>query len=416
MGTTEQAIPPRPRKPPAPVLVSDRDEALQRMLAAIEDVHIGARLLGLPPQALKLTDRNGQASHLAAEELDVVARVDEQLAALEESALGPQPQRAAYISAPADPDAWLVRGFCRPGTMVLLAGPAGSSKSWAARQLAIEAATGQGQFMGTYDIGRPMRVLVLDEDNGGVEEYRREEVICAALGVERGALTNLYRLSLANVELDRPEWQRWLRGHLLRLEPDLVILDPISEMHGGKELREDPAFRSLLRFLKRLKTEFSRMATVAVHHTRKPSSGDRGPRTVDDVRGQWGQTPDVVAMMWRLPEQRVSWELFKRVPHSQLVLQATQAGPLVAVANVLTQRTRRQERDDKVLGYIEAGADSASLIVERGGGTRTTVDRAIASLLKAGLIRKVGGSLEVAEQLTDDPLPPEMEVHDDEAG
>jgi hypothetical protein len=374
-------------EPAAPQVALVPSPAERRMLAAVEELHASTLEMGLPPQSITIGQRNGTSLSIDPEAISTLQRVDQRLADLDAMALGPQPLSLHSVMPPADPDAFLVRGFIRPGTTVMLTGPPGSSKSWAARQLAIACGAGLAQYLERYQVARPMNVLIVDEDNGPDEEWRREETLLTHLGLERRQMTRVQRTSLAGVQLDHPTWQAWLRGLIFHDELDLVVLDPISEMHGGKELREDPAFRTLLGFLKRLKVDFPRLATLLVHHTRKADvKAGSQPRTVDDVRGQWGQTPDVVALMWRLPERRVSWELHKRVPHSKLILEATQSGPLQVLADESTQRDKLISRDDRVLQAIEAGAEDWEQIQHVTGTSKTSIFNAIKSLRQAGVI------------------------------
>jgi hypothetical protein len=379
------------------------------MLELVEELHAVTGRLGIPPQALRIDERalNG-AGPPASESLDVLARVDQYLGDLDASGRI-DPARLDNMTAPAEPDAFLLEGFIRPGTTVMLTGPPGSAKSWATRQLALAAGCGLREFLGKYAITRRLRVLIVDEDNGPDEEWRREEALLAHLSQPRQHLDHVWRVSLAGVQLDQPAWQSWLRGlvHLLAL--DLVILDPISEMHGGKELREDPGFRSMLGFLKRLKVDFPGLATLLVHHTRKTSTNDRaGPRSLDDVRGQWGQTPDVVAMMWPLPERKLTWELHKRVPHSRLILEATAAGPLQVVADETTSRDRRVTADSRVLAAIESGAETADEIATGSGISRAGVYKAVRRLADAGIITKRAPYSRLTDP-TDDPIAPPLE-------
>jgi hypothetical protein len=300
---------------------------------------------------------------------------------------GPFPDALPAMRPPVRPNDFLIDGFIRPGTTVMLTGPPGSSKSWAARQLAMAAAAGAKTFLDHYDIRRALNVLVIDEDNGPDEEWRRDETLLATMGLKREDLGRLRRLSLAGVLLDQERFQLWLRGQIQLYNIDLVILDPVSEMHGGKELREDPSFRSLLAFLKRLKVDFPEVATLLVHHTRKTMSGDRSStRGLDDVRGQWGQTPDVVALMWPLGERRVAWELHKRVPHSRLFLQASEEGPLTFEADDTTSSKRRVSTDERIMAAIGAGAEYADEIVKASGISKAATYKALKRLAGAKII------------------------------
>ena len=299
----------------------------------------------------------------------------------------PQPATLAELGEPANVDAWLVEGFIRPGTLIMVTGLPGASKSWAAHQLALALGAGEELFLDHYAIARPMRVLIVDEDNGEREEWRRDESLFAYMNLRREQLSTVWRLSLAGVELDQERWQVWLRSLIVALRLDVVILDPISDMHGGKELRDDPAFRSLLRFLKSLKVDHPNMATLIVHHNRKRQGSERGaPSTIEDVRGQWGQTPDVVAIMRSLGDRRIRWELLKRVPHSNLILEQQDGGGLKAVADETTAAARSQSTDDRILGAIDAGGQTAEEIRLATGLSKSGVYKGIQRLHQAHLI------------------------------
>ena len=410
---------PRPRRPkPEPIPLAAPQAGLagvreteREMLEAVERLHSLARRLGIPPQSLRIDPRQSNGTPAAPEALTVVERVDQRLADLDAAATGPRPMPVAHAAPPEDPDAFLVSGFIRPGTTVMLTGPPGSSKSWASRQLALAAGSGQSHFLSRYTMERPMRCLVVDEDNGPDEEWRREETLLGHLGVARTAVEGtVWRVSLEGIQLDQPDWQAWLRGQILLLGLDLVVLDPISEMHGGKELREDPGFRSMLQFLKRLKVEFPRLATLLVHHTRKADTKATGaPKSLDEVRGQWGQTPDVVALMWPLGDQRISWELFKRVPHSKMVLEATATGPLSVLEDISTVRDKRMSADDRVLAAIESGAQQYEEIKVASTLSKSAIYAAIGRLSAKGLITK-RPPYEIVVDHRDDPI----EQHEEE--
>jgi RecA-family ATPase len=368
--------------------------AEKRLLDAIEEYAAARRAVGLPPP--------GQAAEgeLTPEQKALERHVQTFITDVDAGSAGPFPDFVEDLAPPADPDAFLVGGFIRPGTTVMLTGPPGSSKSWAARQLAMAAAAGLESFLGTYAIERPLNVLVLDEDNGYDEEWRRDQTLLRHLELPPDAFgRRLRRLSLGGVQLDQERWQHWLRGQIQMYSVDLVICDPISEMHGGKELREDPAFRSMLGFLKRLKVDFPRLATLLVHHTRKAMPGDKGSdRSLDDVRGQWGQTPDVVALMWSLAERRVTWELHKRVAHSKLFLEATEAGPLVFKADETTSRSRAMQNDDAVIDAIRGGLTTFAEIQDGISMAKGTLSGVLKRLVQSKTVAKDGAVYTVIEE------------------
>jgi hypothetical protein len=300
----------------------------------------------------------------------------------------PRPINVAQAEPPAEDEPWLVEGLIRPGKLVLLSGPPSVAKSWIRVQLEASAGSGMPAFLDRYGLRRRLRILVLDEDNGRDEEYRREEAMLAHLELLRDDLDTVHRISLAGVQLDQLAWQQWLRGLIVELELDLLIIDPISETHGGKELRDDPAFAALRRFLKQLKTDFPATAVVAVHHTRKLPSAERyQERGLEDVRGQWGQTPDAVIVMSPLGDSRVRWTTHKRVPRTSLILEQLASGPFRVVAD---DQVRKPSTDDRLLAAIDAGAETIDEVRIATDIPRSTLFDALKRLRRAGILEPTG--------------------------
>lgn len=379
------------------------DPRLRELHGAIEDLRIAATALHLPPMRLEWDQPADPDDLRTPEQQDLRAHVESFLADYEGLRNGPLAWSLPDIAAPENPDTFLVDKLIRPGTTVMLAGPPGAAKSWAARQLPLAAASGQPWFLERYGIDRPLNCLIVDEDNGPDEEWRRETSILEHLGVERSALPNVRRVSLEGVQLDQEPWQRWLRGQIRLNQLDLLVLDPISEFHGGKELREDPAFRSVLAFLKRLKVDFPHLATLVVHHTRKLDAKDRtAHRGLEDVRGQWGQTPDVVVVMSPLGERRTKWEVHKRVPFSSLILEQIEQGhpgqgALRMVADETVMQTRAMANDGAVIDAIRGGFELFADIQQAIGMPKSTLSNVLNRLVRAGVVKKSGRSYSAPE-------------------
>jgi hypothetical protein len=307
---------------------------------------------------------------------------------LEAIGKGPRPIALEEAVAPLA-DVYLVEHLIRPGTITMLAGPPGSAKSFLSRQLALASAAGLADFLGHYAITRRLAVGIVDEDNGEAEEYRREVGLLDHLGVLRSDVEGSFRISHAGVRLDHPDWQQWLRALIEEYRLDLLILDPVSEMHDGDELRKD--MRPMLRFLKELRRDFPNLAIVLVHHTRKPAPADRAaPRTLEDVRGQWGQSPDVIVLVSPLGERRYRWEVHKRVPYSALILEQLNAGAVGKIADETTATRRQASTDDRVLAAIDAGAESAEQVQVGTGIPERTVWAAIRRLRRARILTPKG--------------------------
>ena len=402
---------PRPRRTsaaPAPATNGahpkvEIPEPLRDLTHALEDLHTAAKGLRLPPMRVEWQETPDPDDERDPERQALQRYVETMLGDYEGVRSGPIAIPVSEMPPPADPHAFLVGNLIRPGTTVMLAGPPGAAKSWASRQLALACASGRQVYLEHYPIERPLNVLVVDEDNGPDEEWRRDETLLRFLELDRSQVDRVRRVSLEGVQLDQERWQRWLRGQIRLHDIDLVILDPISEMHGGKELREDPAFRSMLAFLKRLKVDFPRLATVIVHHTRKRDpKAAVGSTTLEDVRGQWGQTPDVVAMLIPMGDRRSKWEVHKRVPHSALILEQVAEGEpgegaLRFVADESTQRTKAMANDAKVIDAVREGLETFPDLLEHLGMPKSTLHRVLKRLVGARVVALDGTRYSIPE-------------------
>jgi len=241
--------------------------------------------------------------------------------------------------------------------------------------LGIRLSTGTGALFRHYAIRRPARVVLVDEENGPSEEYRREAEVLAALGLDRSALTDYFRTSYAGMNLTKPDRQEWLRAELDRLAPDLAIFDTGGAMVGdewGEPLKE------AVRFLRSLPC-----AVLACVHLTKPPrerhSGQHGS-ALADVMGQWTRSADVVAVMADLGAGRARWTVRKRVPPSSLVLaQRSGLWDVVAVA----EDHEAASTDTRVLRAIAAGATTADeLRIALGTADRKLPERSLYNALR----------------------------------
>jgi AAA domain len=301
----------------------------------------------------------------------------------------PRPIAVSEMTRPDTADSWLIDGFIRPAKLAVLGATEGVGKSWLVRELAMLAAAGVGSVLGRYAVVEAVRVLVIDEDNGEDEEWRRDEALFAHLGLRRAQLGDLFRVSFAGVLLDDPEWQRQLTGWIDDLKIRLLILDPVSMMYRAKELREE--LLPVITFLRSLLRRFPGLSILAVHHLRKPPAGQpQAERLLTDLRGaMWGQVADAVALLWPIEGGRVRLQMHKRVPRSDHILEQTAAGPFVWVADG-TSRARRVTTDDRVLASIDAGATNVDEIIIATDIPKRTVWNAVKRLRMSGIIEPQG--------------------------
>lgn len=299
------------------------------------------------------------------------------------------PEALSTMTRPSTVDEWDVENFLRPSVFAVIASMEGVGKSQMRDELAMRCALGRGSLFGFYPVVRQLNVLLVDEDNGPEEEWRRNEAMLAHLGAARSELTGYYRISLAGVLLDDPAWQARIRAWVSELEIGLLILDPVSMMYRAKELREE--LLPVANFLRALQREHPGLVVVLVHHLRKPVANQKPTdRALSDLRGAlWGQVADVVALVTPLGDRRVKWALHKRIRPSELILEQTETGPFAFVAEA-DAGDRRQSSDDRVMACVDAGAVSIDEVVIGTGMPKRTAWNAVKRLRDAGVLRRDG--------------------------
>ena len=295
-----------------------------------------------------------------------------------------RPLRLDEMVQPDTTNEYIIDRFLRPRVLGIIGAPAGIGKSQIRTEIGMLAAAGRGEFLDYYEIrGGPYTVLVIDEENGDAEEWRRDEVHLERLDLTRDGLP-YYRISFAGVDLATQAWQSWLREQIEVLGVDLLILDAISAMYSVPERREE--LMPIYRFLRDLITSTG-VTILLIHHLKKPAANEKGAeRVLDDLRGGlWGQVAEVAAILSPLPERHVKWRTWKRVPPTELILEQTESGPLVFASHV---ELRRSKSDDRVLSYIDAGATSVDEIVASSGMKRSTVYTGLQALRNAGIVER----------------------------
>ena len=295
-----------------------------------------------------------------------------------------RPQRLDEMIQPDTTNEYIIDRFLRPRVLGIIGAPAGIGKSQARTEIGMLAAAGRGLFLDYYAIeGGPYTVLVIDEENGDAEEWRRDEIHLERLDLKRDGLP-YYRISFAGLDLAQSRWQQWLRDQVETLGIDLLILDAISAMYSLPERREE--LMPIYRFLRDLITSTG-VTILLIHHLKKPAANERGAeRVLDDLRGGlWGQVAEVAAILSPLPERHVKWRTWKRVPPTELILEQTEAGPLVFASHV---EPGRAKTEDRVLSFIDAGATSVDEIVSASGMRRSTVYTGLQSLRTSGIVER----------------------------
>jgi replicative DNA helicase len=138
---------------------------------------------------------------------------------------------------------WIVPGLLERMDRLILTAGEGGGKSVLLRQIAVTLAAGIHPFE-TWKVIDPIRVLVLDCENGESASRRKYRPLLAAADsldqpVRRGQFH--IRCRPEGLDLTRPQDRSWVMRRVENFKPDLLIIGPIYRLHAGDPNSEELA-------------------------------------------------------------------------------------------------------------------------------------------------------------------------------
>ncbi|WP_162938666.1 AAA family ATPase [Mycobacterium kyogaense] len=138
---------------------------------------------------------------------------------------------AAELAAPLTPMRWLIRDVWPQRSAGVLAGEKKTFKTWNLQAMALAVSAGV-PFLGTFAVTRSAPVLYLCGEGGRDGFANRHQVIAAQYGITSDDLGSLpFVAEFDTDELTSSELIDGVKRHLDRLQPELVILDPLYAYH-----------------------------------------------------------------------------------------------------------------------------------------------------------------------------------------
>lgn len=164
---------------------------------------------------------------------------------------------------------WLVEQLWGDSSVGVIGGAPKCSKTWLGLDLALSVATGTA-CLGRYAVPRPGPVLVyLAEDALGVVRERVESM-ARHRGLELTGV-EIHVITAPSLRLDREPHRQRLLETAKRLQPRLLLLDPLVRLHGVDENNAGEVAQLLAYF--RLLQRRLDLSVILVHHTRKNAAG-----------------------------------------------------------------------------------------------------------------------------------------------
>lgn len=186
---------------------------------------------------------------------------------------------------------WIARGYLIRRSVTLLVGMGAAGKSSVG--VAWGCALVLGRQWSRFKPYRPCSVSIYNvEDDDDEQKRRLSAVLRQFQATPRDLVGKLHRIGPHNVgtlierdpatnRLRFTEAMHDLRAHVEEVRPDVLILDPLVELHNADE-NDNTALRAVMATLRALAAHYD-MSIVLVHHSRKGSGAT--PGDPDSIRG-----------------------------------------------------------------------------------------------------------------------------------
>ena len=207
--------------------------------------------------------------------------------------------------------------------IVLMGGLPKIGKSWITLELMRSLATGQPVFGNeAWKVREPARVLYVEQELGARSLKGRMSAVFNGLEQEEIERMTFVSKNDYVFDLATSEDQEYLRAYIHSAQPNVVIIDPLQEMHSAEE-NDATAMGKLGHYLKELvNIEFKHldMTLMITHHFRKPPNDKTNWDPIDPNNfrgsGRLYGAPDSVITFHRYEEiecpddpEREAWRM-----------------------------------------------------------------------------------------------------------
>ncbi len=171
-----------------------------------------------------------------------------------------------------DTQRWLCRSLWSRSAVGVLGGPPKSYKTHLALDLAVSVASGT-PALGRFAIDDAGTALVYLAEDALPHVRVRIESLCRHRALDIAALP-LAVITSSVLRLDTARDQERLRTTVERMQPRLLVLDPLVRLHGRDE-NDATQISALLSYFRQLQRQFD-LALMLVHHTSKRQHAQPG--------------------------------------------------------------------------------------------------------------------------------------------
>jgi len=278
---------------------------------------------------------------------------------------------------------WLVEQLWGASSVGVIGGAPKCAKTWLGLDLALSVATGT-PCLGHYAVRQPGPVLVYLAEDALPAVRQRVEGMARHRGLDLAAV-EMHVITAPTLRLDRdPDRARLLQA-AQRLQPRLLLLDPLVRLHGIDENHAGEV-AGLLAYFRSLQRRLD-LSVLLVHHTRKNAAGGvaagQGLRGSSDIHA-FG---DSNLYLRRAKDHLVLSSEHRAAPASppvtlRLVTSQTGTPHLEVVGDVLHEPSHSLQ--ERVLELLAQGALTRTKLRESLAVKNERLGEALESLERAG--------------------------------
>jgi hypothetical protein len=236
-------------------------------------------------------------------------------------------QRASQLSTAGPQTQWLVEGLWSDQAVGILGGEPKCYKSFLALDVAVSVASGTA-CLRQFPVRRTGKVLLFPAEDSLAIVRQRLEGIATMAQVDFPSLP-VEVITAPSLRLDTPTDRQRLADTIQKLQPILLVLDPLIRLHRIDE-NDASQVAALLSYLRELQRRFH-IAILVVHHARKDSNGSRPGQALrgsSELHG-WGDSN--LYMRRKGAQLTLSTEHRAAPSQDHIPLQLTQAGSALAL-------------------------------------------------------------------------------------
>jgi hypothetical protein len=237
-------------------------------------------------------------------------------------------QRASQLSTAGPQTQWLVEGLWSDQAVGILGGEPKCYKSFLALDVAVSVASGT-PCLRQFPVRRTGKVLLFPAEDSLAVVRQRLEGIASVAQVDFLSLP-VEVITAPSLRLDTPTDRQRLADTVQKLQPILLVLDPLIRLHRIDE-NDATQVAALLSYLRELQRRFG-LAILLVHHARKDSHASRPGQALrgsSELHG-WGDSN--LYMRRKGSQLTLSTEHRAAASQDHIPLQLTQTGSALALA------------------------------------------------------------------------------------